>query len=102
MIALYSPSSGGRARPSIGLVQMQRFMYQQCFGWSDEGVEYALYNTMDYRRFVGIDLRCEAAPDTSTLLNFSYLLEAHQQAESIFKCDQRLFRLEGRVFLERH
>ncbi|MEO6422085.1 MAG: transposase [Candidatus Nitrotoga sp.] len=79
VIAPYYPSSGGRGRPSIGLVQMLLFMSQQCFGLSDEGVEYALYDSKSYRRFVGIDLRCEAAPDTSTRLNFSYLLEAHQQ-----------------------
>lgn len=35
------------------------------------------------RRFIGIDLNREAAPDTTTLLKFRHLLEAYQLTESI-------------------
>ena len=75
-IAPYYPSSGGRGRPSIGLIRMLRmYVAQQCFGLSDEGAEDALYDCQAIRRFVGVDLGREATPDATTLLNFRHLLE---------------------------
>ncbi len=79
------PSSGGRGRPPIELVRMlPMYVAQQCFGLSDEGVEDALYDSQAIRRFVGIDLAREAAPDATTLLKFRRLMETHQLTESIF------------------
>ena len=79
-IAPYYPSSGGRGRPPIGLVLMLRmYVAQQCFGLSDEGTEDALYDSQAIRRFVGVDLSREAAPDATTLLNFRHLLEGIAQ-----------------------
>ena len=43
---------------------------QQCFGLLDEGIEAALYASQAVRRFVGMDLTREAAPDATTLLKF--------------------------------
>ena len=84
-VAPFYPSSGGRGRPPIGLSRMLRmYVAQQCFGLSDEGVEDALYDSQAIRRFVGIDLSREAAPDATTLLKFRRLLETHQLTESIF------------------
>lgn len=84
-IAPFYPSSGGRGRPPIGLGRMLRmYIAQQCFGLSDEGIEDALYDSQAIRRFVGIDLSRESAPDATTLLNFRHLLESHQLTESIF------------------
>ena len=84
-ITPFYPSSGGRGRPPIGLTRMLRmYVAQQCFGLSDEGVEDALYDSQAIRRFVGIDLAREAAPDATTLLKFRRLLETHQLTESIF------------------
>ena len=81
----FYPSSGGRGRPPIGLSRMLRmYVAQQCFGLSDEGIEDALYDSQAIRRFVGIDLNRESAPDATTLLNFRHLLESHQLTESIF------------------
>ena len=60
------------------------YIAQQCFGLSDEGIEDALYDSQVIRRFVGIDLNCESAPDATTLLKFRRLLETHQLTESIF------------------
>ncbi len=60
------------------------YVAQQCFGLSDEGIEDALYDSQAIRRFVGIDLAREAAPDATTLLKFRRLLEAHLLTESIF------------------
>ena len=81
----FYPSRGGRGRPPIGLGRMLRmYIAQQCFGLSDEGIEDALYDSQAIRRFVGIDLSRESAPDATTLLNFRHLLESHQLTESIF------------------
>ena len=79
------PSAGGRGRPPIGLSRMLRmYVAQQCFGLSDEGIEDALYDSQAIRRFVGIDLSRESAPDATTLLKFRRLLETHHLTESIF------------------
>lgn len=84
-VAPFYPSSGGRGRPPIGLSRMLRmYVAQQCFGLSDEGIEDALYDSQAIRRFVGIDLSRETAPDATTLLKFRRLLETHQLTESIF------------------
>jgi IS5 family transposase len=84
-IAPFYPRSGGRGRPPMGLARMLRmYVAQQCFGLSDEGIEDALYDSQAIRRFVGIDLNRESAPDATTLLNFRHLLESHQLTESIF------------------
>ena len=84
-VAPFYPSSGGRGSPPIGLNRMVRmYVAQQCFGLSDEGIEDALYDSQAIRRFVGIDLAREAAPDAMTLLKFRRLLETHQLTESIF------------------
>jgi len=84
-VAPFYPSSGGRGRPPMGLSRMLRmYVAQQCFGLSDEGTEDALYDSQAIRRFVGIDLSRESAPDATTLLKFRRLLEIHQLTESIF------------------
>lgn len=70
---------GGR-RP-LGLERMLRIHFlQQWYALSDPGVEEALYDSEAMRRFVGIDLGCEGAPDESTVLQFRHLLERHQLA----------------------
>lgn len=84
-VVSFYPSGGGRGRPPIGLSRMLRmYVAQQCFGLSDEGIEDALYDSQSIRRFVGIDLSRESAPDATTLLKFRRLLETHQLTESIF------------------
>ena len=102
-IAPYYPS-GGCGRPPIGLERMLRmYVVQQCFGFSDEGTEDALYDSQAIRGFVGIDLNREAAPDATTLLKFRRLLEAHQLTESIFDAinvhlaEKGLFLREGTI-----
>lgn len=84
-IAPFYPKGEGRGRPPIGLERMLRmYIAQQCFGLSDEGMEDALYDSQAIRRFVGIDLAREAAPDATTLLKFRRLLEKHQLTAAIF------------------
>ena len=85
VIAPHYPSGGGPGRPPVGLERILRmYIAQQCFGLSDEATEDALYDSQAIRRFVGIDLNREAAPDATTLLRFRHLLEAHQLTEAIF------------------
>ncbi len=50
---------------------------QQWYDLSDPAVEEALYDSQAMRRFVGIDLRREVAPDETTVCKFRHLLEAH-------------------------
>ena len=77
------------------------YIVQQCFGFSDEGTEDAVYDSQAIRRFVGIDLNREAASDATTLLKFRSLLEAHHLTESIFNtinahlAERGLFLREG-------
>ncbi len=76
---------------------------QQCFGFSDEGTEDAVYDSQAIRRFVGIDLNREGVPDATTLLKFRHLLEAHHLTESIFAAinghlaERGLFLREGTI-----
>lgn len=104
VIAPHYPSSGGRGRPPVGLERMLRmYVAQQCFGLSDEGIEDALYDSQAIRRFVGIDLGRESAPDATTLLNFRHLLEERHLTESIFNAinahlaSKGLFLREGTI-----
>ncbi|MEO6421661.1 MAG: transposase [Candidatus Nitrotoga sp.] len=63
---------------------LRMYVAQQCFGLSDEGVEVALFDNQAIPRFIGIDLRCEAAQDATTRFNFRHLLETHQLTQSVF------------------
>jgi IS5 family transposase len=46
--------------------------------------EETLYDSASLRRSAGIDLGCEAVPDTTTMIKFRRLLEQHQLAERLF------------------
>ncbi len=82
----FYPKGEGRGRPPIGLERMLRmYVAQQCFGLSDEGIEDAIYDSQSIRRFVGIDLARESAPDATTLLKFRRLLETHGLTRRIFE-----------------
>ncbi|QCG68266.1 IS5/IS1182 family transposase [Pseudomonas veronii] len=82
---LYRDTTGKRGRPSIGLSRMLRmYVVQQCFGFSDEGTEDAIYDSQAIRGFMGIDLGWESAPDATTLLRFRRLLETHQLTRVLF------------------
>jgi IS5 family transposase len=79
------PKGGGRGRPPIGLERMLRmYIAQNCFGLSDEAMEDAIYDSQAIRRFVGIDLGREAAPDATTLLKFRRVLHEQRLTEAIF------------------
>ena len=104
VVAPHYPVSGKRGHPPIGLERILRmYIVQQCFGFSDEGTEDAVYDSQAIRRFVGIDLNREAAPDATTLLKFRHLLETHHLTESIFDAinahlaERGLFLREGTI-----
>jgi IS5 family transposase len=75
--------SGGR--PAVGLERMLRIHFlQQWYALSDPAVEEALYDSQAMRRFVGIDLGSEGAPDETTVCKFRHLLEKHGLSEKLF------------------
>jgi IS5 family transposase len=87
LVAVIEPHypKGARGRPPIGVERMLRmYLVQQCLGLSDEGIEDAVYDSQSVRRFVGIDLARETAPDATTVLKFRRLLEQHNLTKGIF------------------
>ena len=81
----FYPKRGNGRRP-IGLERMLRLHFlQHWFNLSDPAIEEALYESVSMRRFVGIDLGREPAPDETTILNFRHLLERHDLARELFE-----------------
>lgn len=75
----------GNGRPPVGLERMLRLYFlQHWFNLSDPAAEEALYDSAAMRRFVGIDLGCEPAPDETTLCKFRHLLERHNLGKPLF------------------
>lgn len=98
------PKGEGRGRPPIGLERMLRmYIAQQCFGLSDEGIEDAVYDSQAIRRFVGVDLGRESAPDATTVLKFRRLLATRKLTRVIFDtinthlADRGLLMREGTI-----
>lgn len=72
-------------RQPIGLERMLRIHFlQQWYALSDPAMEEALYDSQAMRRFVGIDLGQEGAPDETTICKFRHLLERHDLAGRLF------------------
>jgi IS5 family transposase len=100
-LAPFYPAGKGPGRPPLGLARMLRmYVAQQCFGLSDEGIEDALYDSHAIRRFVGIDLSREAAPDATTLLKFRRLIETHDLSRLIFETIRDHLAREGLLLRE--
>jgi transposase, IS5 family len=75
----------GHGRPPIGPERMLRLhCLQHWFNLSDPAAEEAIYGSFAMRRFVGIDLGREPAPDETTILNFRHLLEQHKLGQVVF------------------
>jgi IS5 family transposase len=88
LVALVGPyyPKGENGRPPVGLERMLRLYFlQQWFNLSDPGLEDALYESAALRRFAGIDLGREPAPDETTVCNFRHLLEGHDLGRSMLK-----------------
>ena len=90
------PKGEGRGRPPIGIERMLRiYCLQQWFNLSDPAVEEALYDSNAMRRFVGIDLGREPAPDETTVCKFRHLIERHGLAEKMFASVNRYLAERG-------
>jgi IS5 family transposase len=85
VIEPFYPKPEGAGRPPIGVQRMLRIHFlQHWFNLSDPAVEEALYDSRAMRRFVGIDLGREPAPDETTVCKFRHLLEAHNLGDQLF------------------
>jgi transposase, IS5 family len=77
---------GENGRPPVGLERMLRLCFlQQWFNLSDRGLEEALYESLALRRFAGIDLGKEPAPDETTICKFRHLLEEHDPGQAMLR-----------------
>lgn len=77
---------GSRGRPPVGLERMLRLLVvQNCFGYSDEGLEDAVTEIQSIRHFVGVDLSEGSAPDSTTMVRFRNLLNEHNLARAILE-----------------
>lgn len=96
----YLKADGKRGRPSMGLSRMLRmYVLQQVMGFSDKGIEDAIYDSPSLQLFMGIDLGRDAVPDAATLLRFRRLLEEHELTKGIFDAVNRQLADQG-LFLE--
>ena len=85
VIEPFYPKGEGAGRLPIGIERMLRIHFlQHWFNLSDPAVEEALYDSRAMRRFVGIDLGREPAPDETTICKFRHLLEAHDLGARLF------------------
>ncbi len=76
----------GAGRPPRELEMMLRIYFlQQWFNLSDPAAEDALYDSISMRRFIGLDLGQEAAPDETTICRFRHLLERNNLGEALFQ-----------------
>lgn len=82
----FYPKPKGAGRRPVGLERMLRIYFlQHWFNLSDPAAEEALYDSRALRRFVGIDLGREAAPDETTICKFRHLLERHDLGDRLFE-----------------
>jgi len=85
VIEPFYPKGEGPGRPPVGVERMLRIHFlQHWFNLSDPAVEEALYDSRAMRRFVGIDLGREPAPDETTICKFRHLLERHNLGDRLF------------------
>ena len=86
VIKPFYPKPKAAGRPPVGLERMLRIHFlQHWFNLTDPAVEEALYESRSMRRFVGIDLGREPAPDETTVCKFRHLLEAHNLGGRLFE-----------------
>ena len=100
LIRPYYPTAGN-GRPPIGLEKMLlMYLVQVWFNLSDEMTEDSIYDVQSIRRFVGINLSEEDAPDATTLLRFRHLLEENELTERIFNQLARRLQENGYIVKE--
>lgn len=81
----FYPNPQGAGRRPIGIERMLRIYFlQHWFNLSDPGAEEGLYDSAAFRKFVGIDLGREPAPDETTICKFRHLMEKHNLGDHFF------------------
>ena len=81
----FYPKPKGAGRRPIGIERILRIHFlQHWFNLSDPAAEEALYDSLAMRRFVGIDLGREPAPDETTICKFRHLMERHNLGDRLF------------------
>jgi len=85
LIAPVYPVAGNGRPPRDLEVMLRIYFLQQWFNLSDPAVEDALYDSVSMRRFVGLDLGQQAAPDETTICRFRHLLEKNQLGVALFQ-----------------
>ena len=79
------PRPRGAGRRPVGVEWMLRIHFMQHgFNRSDPALEDALYDSAALRRFAGIDLGNERAPDETTICKFRHLMERKGLGERLF------------------
>ena len=82
----YPKTSKKGGLPPYRLATMLRIhLMQQCYSFSDPGMEEALIELPIMRRFAGIDLISDRIPDETTILTFRHLLEQNEFGGQIFQ-----------------
>jgi len=80
------PAPKGAGRRPVGLERMLRIYFlQHWFNLSDPAAEEAIYDSRAMRRFVGIDLGNEPAPDETTICKFRHLMEKHKFGDQLLQ-----------------
>ena len=96
LIAPYYPKPSGAGRRPVGVERMLRIHFlQHWFNLSDPAMEEALYDTAALRRFAGIDLGREPAPDETTICKFRHLLERHALGAKVLGCVNKYLAEQG-------
>src|SRR5579871_6135267 len=63
----------GKGRVPLPLGSMLRiYCMQQWFGYSDPGMEEALYDSLAAQKFAGLEIGRDAIPDETTILHFRH------------------------------
>jgi IS5 family transposase len=93
---IYPKVSPAGGRPPVPLERMLRIYFLQLwFNLSDPAVEEALYDSEAMRRFAGIDLGQEAAPDETTVCKFRHLLERNGMSKTLLTAINRYLHENG-------
>jgi len=83
-------------RPPVALERMLRiYILQQRFNLSAPTVEEAPYGSEAIRRFPGIDLGVESAPDETTVRKSPHLLEKHKLGKEILEAVNAHLKVSG-------
>lgn len=76
------PKAGKGRRPWSLQTMLRIHLMQNWFGFSDPGMEEALYEIIPLRRFAKLSM-LKSMPDETTILNFRRLLETHKLAPKL-------------------